>query len=1070
MVVIKGALKKDTLRNITKSLGRFLSILTIVALGVAFLSGLKISPEVMKSTADKYYDDYNLMDIRIVSNLGLTDDDLYKIGKIEGVEKVFGTYTLDVLAAYDEKEVVLRIHGLNSDNNINSVNLIEGRLPQASDEAVIEKGKNDSITAPLGSTIKLSSGKHEPLTDNLKNTEYKVVGFVQTPYYLSFEKGSSNIGNGQIRNFIMIPQENFKLDVFTEIFATVKGAKTLNSYNDEYFHLVDKVTHRIKGLANERANIRYEDILEEGTSKLEKGKKEYFQERDKALEKLSEAEKKIQDAKLEIENGEKKLIEEERRFQLSIKEGREKIVRAEEDLLKGQEEYEKGLKIFIENKILAEQAFKKANADIKKGEESIVLLQGSITQINAALENPLLQQEERQKLIVDLETTKSILTGTKQGIESGKKELEQSKLELIKVEEELNKTKTLLISSKQQLDIEKDNLNNGEKRGIAEFRKAQEEFQRGKMELLDAEEEYKTSKEKAEKELSDAWSKIEDAQTDLNKIEKGKWYVLDRNSHYSYVDYGGAADSIDALAKVFPLFFALVAALVCLTTMTRMVDEQRGNIGTLKALGYGNLDIASKYILYALMATLFGSVLGISLGFTVFPIVIFNSYGIMYILPPATLLFNWTLAISISLVAIGITTLTAFLACINELRETPSSLMRPKAPKVGKRIFLERIPFIWNRLNFSSKVTTRNIFRYKRRFFMTVFGIAGCTALILSAFGIKDSIRTIVDRQFGTVFTYDMTIRLESDSEKYIYDDDRISSYELIGRESGILSLNNLEKDIAIIVPRDIKNVENFIHLQNRKNEKHIKIPEKGVIITEQVSRNMGIKVGDEISLINSDDKEAKTKVSGIAENYLFNYVYLSPGYYKEIFNENVEFNEAIGTIKDTTEDSEDNLSRDLMEKEGISNVSFNTATKEDFEDTIRSLNYAVLVMIVSAGALAFVVLYNLTNVNISERIREIATIKVLGFYDNEVSAYIYRENTVLTLIGTAVGLVIGIFLHRYIMITVEMENMMFGLTLNIKSYIISVILTLGFAVFVNMAMYYKLRNVEMVESLKSVD
>jgi len=353
---------------------------------------------------------------------------------------------------------------------------------------------------------------------------------------------------------------------------------------------------------------------------------------------------------------------------------------------------------------------------------------------------------------------------------------------------------------------------------------------------------------------------------------------------------------------------------------------------------------------------------------------------------------------------------------------------------------------------------------------MTVFGIAGCTALILSAFGIKDSIRTIVDRQFGTVFTYDMTIRLESDSEKYIYDDDRISSYELIGRERGILSLNNLEKDIAIIVPRDIKNVENFIHLQNRKNEKHIKIPEKGVIITEQVSRNMGIKVGDEISLINSDDKEAKTKVSGIAENYLFNYVYLSPGYYKEIFNENVEFNEAIGTIKDTTEDSEDNLSRDLMEKEGISNVSFNTATKEDFEDTIRSLNYAVLVMIVSAGALAFVVLYNLTNVNISERIREIATIKVLGFYDNEVSAYIYRENTVLTLIGTAVGLVIGIFLHRYIMITVEMENMMFGLTLNIKSYIISVILTLGFAVFVNMAMYYKLRNVEMVESLKSVD
>lgn len=800
--MIKSALKKDSIRDIKKSLGRFISILAIVALGVAFFSGLKIAPEVMKNTADKYYDDYNLMDIRVVSNLGLTDNDLKEIGKVEGVDEVFGTYSIDALSVYDEKEVVLRVHGLPSNNNINSVNLVEGRLPDKPKECVIEKGKKDSITVPLGYTIKLYSGKDELLTDNLKNTEYKVVGMVQTPYYLSFEKGSSDIGNGKVRNFIMIPQENFKSNIFTEIFATVKDTKEINSYRDEYFDVVNKVTDRIKNLAK----------------------------------------------------------------------------------------------------------------------------------------------------------------------------------------------------------------------------------------------------------------------------EKGKWYVLDRNSHYSYVDYRGAADRIDALAKVFPVFFGLVVALVCLTTMTRMVDEQRINIGTLKALGYGKRAIASKYIFYALMATSLGCAIGIAIGFTVFPIVIFNAYGIMYVLPPATLSFNWILAISISLVAIGITTLTAFFACNNELRETPSSLMRPKAPKEGKRIFPERIPFIWNRLNFSGKVTVRNIFRYKRRFFMTVFGIAGCTALMLSAFGIKDSIRTIVDKQFGLIFTYDMAVRLESDAEKYISNDDRILSYELIGRQSGTLSSNNMEKDISIIVPRNTEKIDNFIHLQERKDGKKIEIPEKGLIITEQVSRNMDIKIGDNIWLTNSQADEALANVSGIVENYLFNYVYLSPSYYNEIFSEDAEFNEAICVVRDTSKEFEDNLSRELMKNEGIFNVSFNTAAKEDLEDTIRSLNYVVLVMIASAGALAFVVLYNLTNVNISERIREIATIKVLGFYDNEVSAYIYRENTVLTVIGTAVGIIMGIFLHKYIMITVEMENMMFGLSLNIKSYIISIVLTLVFAVFVNMVMYYKLKNVEMVESLKSVD
>ncbi|MDR7855981.1 FtsX-like permease family protein [Tissierella sp.] len=1065
-----NALSKDIVRDIKKSLGRFLSIAAIIALGVAFFSGLKIAPEDMKFTADKYYDDYNLMDIRILSTLGLTEKDLDEISKIEGIKETFATYTIDALARFNDAEAVLRVHGIASDNIVNRVRLVKGRLPEKPNECVIEEGKNGSISVPLGSTIQLSSGKDELLSESLKNTGYKVVGTVQTPYYLSFEKGSSNIGNGQVRNFIMIPQENFKLEVYTDIFATVDGATELNSYKDEYFHIVDNVTDELKNLAKDREIIRHKEILSEGRAEIEKGKNEYLEEKVKVEEKLSDVLRDIEDAKIDIASGEMKLSGEEKEFNVKIQDGKEKIANAEKDLSAGEIEYENGLKAFSEQKAIAEENFKNAENEIEKGEEGLLKLEESISQINSALENPLLADEQRQKINSDLQTAIAMLEGTKKSVEDGKRQLEAGRFELNKGEEELNNAKELLLSSRKALEEEKVKLIEGEETGIAEFKKARRDIEEAKIKLLDGEKEYLEGKNKADKELADAWKKIEDGERKLSKVEKGKWYVLDRDSHYSYVDYGGAADRIDALSKVFPIFFALVAALVCLTTMTRMVDEQRVNIGTLKALGYSKGSIASKYIIYALTATVLGCIIGIGVGYTLFPTVIFNAYGIMYILPPVTLNFNIGLATAISLGAIGLITMTTFLACNNELKESPSSLMRPRAPKMGKRILLERIPFIWNRFSFSYKVTTRNIFRYKRRFFMTVIGIAGCTALMLTAFGIKDSIRTVVDRQYGVLFTYDMTVGIKPSKAKYLDEVDKINSYELILRESGTLSSNNIKKDISIVVPKDIKNIDSFIHLQERKKENKINIPEEGIVITEQVGKSLDVKVGDEITFINVDNDEALVKIIGITENYTFNYVYLSANYYEEIFDKEVEFNEAIAILEDTSKDIEDQLSTELLSLEGISGVNFNRTVKEDFENTIRSLNYVVMVMIISAGALAFVVLYNLTNVNISERIREIATIKVLGFYDSEVSAYIYRENTILTIIGTMVGLVMGVILHRFIMITVEMDNIMFGLKLSFKSHIISIILTLVFAILVNFAMYYKLKNVEMVESLKSVD
>ncbi len=1070
MVVRKSALRKDAFRDIRNSLGRFIAIVAIVALGVSFFSGLKIAPEDMKFTADKYYDDYNLMDIRIVSTLGLTEADLEEINRIQGVKESFGTYTLDALTSYDDKEIVLRVHGYSSEDQINGFNLIEGRLPKKPNECLAEVGYENITNIPIGTNINLYSNKNGSLEEDLENTEFKVVGTVQTPYYLSFEKGSSNMGNGKVGNFIIIPQENFKLEVFTDIFVTVEGVKELNSYKDEYFDVVDNVTNSLKELAKDREKIRYDELISEAREELEDGKKEYYEEKSKADEKLADALKEIEDAKIDIQKGEKELKDKENEFYASIKDGKEKISQSEKELLKGEDEYKQGLEDFNKQKSLAEEGFLAAEEEIKKGEEAILLLDEQIDQINAALENPLLPEEERIKLEIQLQNLTEMLKDTKSSLEKGKKELALNKEALIKGEEELKKTKDLLLTSRIKLEEEKEKLIKGEMEGIQEFNKAREELEQAKIDLAEGEKEYEKAKEDAERELADAWEEIEDGERKIEEIEKAKWYVLDRKSHYSYMDYGGAADRIDALSKVFPLFFALVAALVSLTTMTRMVDEQRVNIGTLKALGYDKGDIAFKYIIYALTATIIGCIIGIIIGYTVFPTVIFNAYGIMYILPPVVLRFNIPLALGVSIVAVLVTTLTAYIACSNELKENAAALMRPKAPRIGKTILLEKIPIIWNRFNFSYKVTLRNIFRYKRRFFMTVFGIAGCTALVLAAFGIRDSIRDVVDRQYGNLFTYDISIGTEDKGLKYLDNIELIQSYELIQREGGSISSNGIEKDISIVVPKDTDKIDKFIHLQRRKDGTKIKIPKRGVVITEQVSKSLGVKVGDEIKLINNEDKEALVKITDITENYTLNYLYLSREYYKEIFDEEIEYNEALGILKATSKEIEDDLSKKLVNKDGITSVTFNSIIKEEFEDIIGSLGYVVLVMIVSAGSLAFVVLYNLTNVNISERIREIATIKVLGFYDNEVSAYIYRENTILTIIGTLVGLGMGIFLHRYIMTTVEMDNIMFGLKLHTMSYIYSVLLTLIFSVLVNFAMFYKLKNIEMVESLKSID
>ena len=812
---MKNALLKDTFREIKKSFGRFVSIFAIVTLGVAFFAGIKASAPDMRITADKYYDDYNFMDLRLLSTLGFDENDIDKIKKDENIEGIFPTSSMDVLTTINNNELVLKIHALpknnlSNDNKdyINRPKIVEGRLPENPGECVIGKGDIREADVKIGSKLKITSGTNDDISKSFKIDEFQVVGIVETPYYLTFEKGTSNIGNGRVSNFIMISEKDMEIDCYKEVLITIKDAKKLNSFNK-----------------------KYEDFI---------------------------------------------------------------------------------------------------------------------------------------------------------------------------------------LPSKNSLE----------------------------------------------------------------DIGESKWYVLDRNSNYSFVDYDGSADRVSAIAQVFPLFFFLVAALVCLTTMTRMVDEQRINIGTLKALGYSKLAIASKYILYAAFASIGGSIAGIAIGFTVFPIVIFDAYSMLYTLPPVILKFDVLYASIATLSAVLITTLAAFLACNKELIEMPSLLMRPKAPKEGKRILLERIPFIWNRFNFSKKVTARNIFRYKKRFFMTVIGIAGCTALLLAGFGIKDSIEAIVEKQFGEVYKYNMTIVFDSNTDmqnqgeiiKEVSKNGEITDYTSIKTKNVDVSSDEATEAVTIIVPKYKNEFNNFIDLKSRKNKEEVEIQEDGIILTEKAAKQLKVRIGDTIYIDKEENEKVPVKIRGISEQYVMNYVYMTDNLYEKIFKEEIKFNKMFAILANKSKESEDKLSKEILKESKVTSVSFNSLSENSFKETISSLNYVVLIMIISAGALAFVVLYNLTNVNISERIREIATIKVLGFYDNEVSAYVYRENFVLTFIGTLTGLGLGVLLHKFIMITAEPDNMMFGRNIDFMSFLYASILTLVFASIVNFVMYFKLKKTPMVESLKSVD
>ena len=1073
---------KDIFREIKISLGRFLSILCIVAIGVAFFAGIKASAPDMKNSADTYFDKYNVQDIQVYSTIGLTKKDVAAIKKIKGVKSVQPSFSMDTLSQIDSTQMVIKVISYGIDQKMNKIRVVEGRMPERENECLVEASSATNKlygTFRIGDTIKLQSGTDDALSKSLKRTKYKIVGTCYNPNYLSYEKGSSNIGSGTVNSFIYIQNTNVLKDYYTEVDVCVKGAKDLDCYSDEYFDVVDPVLKKIKKISNKQIDARIQSYQ----SELDEKKQE-------ATDKFKDAENQFNDAQNKIDSGLSEIQSNELKLQNSkdqINQGWNEYyanlqvldnIPTLQNAIAQIEESEKKLPELLSQKEQVENGLQQINAEGDLNTKR-TLIQNAIDFIDIALKKleNYPDSSDAETIRIKLNEKKELLQGQLSLIDQAiakKAELEailpqiQSGIEQIQAgvakKTELQSQLNQLLNAKNELNNAYVSLINGQAQyedGVSKIEDAKNELNKSIEQLTLSKAEFNIQKHDALRELSDA-------QLEIDKME-GKWIVLDRNSHYSYRDYGACADRMDGIAKVFPVFFFLVAALVCMTTMTRMVDEQRNEMGTLKALGYSKLQIASKYIIYALIASILGSILGCSLGMYLFPTVIFNAWNTLYNIDQIKFLFQPGLILLASGSVTGITLLATLYSIYSELIEMPSQLMRPKAAKAGKKILLERITFIWKRLSFLQKVTARNIFRYKKRFFMTIIGIAGCSALLVAGFGINDSISDIVNQQYNVIYHYDATVSAETSEitsqikslkgVKDVYEEDHLAV---------TTKIENKDISTTVHIISNDKKFKDFCTLFNGNNE--FDLDDSSVLISQKMATKLNKKAGDTIKIKDANNKVIKAKIKGVFTNYVGHHIYASESLYKS-WNTNAKTTHIyLIKSKKTTKKFERNLGNKIMNIDGVQSVTFYSSLQKNFKDMIKSISYIVVVLVISAACLAFVVLYNLSNVNISERKREIATIKVLGFTRKEVDAYINRETILLTILGSLIGLGIGIGLHHLIMNLAEMDDIMFGRTINSISYVISFVMTIGFNAIINLCMHKKLNNIQMVESLKAVE
>ena len=1283
------ALHKDFWMEIRKSKARFISIFLIVALGVAFFSGIQASSPDMRYSGDAYYEAAKLMNLKIQGTLGLTQRDVKAVSDIDGVELAEGSYSTDVMSGEDDARKVLHLESISS--NFNLLTADEGRIPEKSGEIFLDKPFAKNRGYKIGDTISVSEDGDSEL---LKKTTYTVVGIGSSPLYISFNRGNTTLGSGEVSGFGYILPEDFDQEAFTQIYVMVHESGDVISYTDAYDNLIKKIRKRVEGIEKEQCSLRYEEIVAEANEKLndarkelEDGKKESEEKLGDAKKKLDDGQKKYEDGKKEYEDGKQQLSDAKKELtdgkqqladgrkqiedgwsqlnsakqqvedglsqlnsarsqladseaqinekqaeltagyeqlnaakqqvsdgEIQLREAEKTLESKQDELDSGREQLETGKNTIKETKAaltgqkeqceaglvqvsdgesqissseealsgqqaqldeltsqkeaLSSQAAElqaqyDAGAEAGKTEEELAELSTQIQTLNgqisameeqinagqaqidgaqaeltakkselaqtrAELESSLGQinegfsqikeqeetlsrteaqlnegQEELDKGKKELETKKAELSAAKEEIaanqatlddgqsqldsaraqlSSGRQQLEEKQAQLNAGQAEIQANTEKLTSSQAELDANEQKLLDGEKEireNEQKLKDAKKDLEDAKKKLSDGKKEYQDGKKEADDKIAEAQQKIEDAQKEMDDIETPEWIVTDRNDLPEYSDFGDNAERLKNIGKVFPMIFFLVAALISLTTMTRMVEEQRTQIGTMKALGYGKASIASKYLSYAFLATVGGSIAGVLFGEKVLPFIIIQAYGIMYwnIGDHMQLDYELQYALIASGAAVICTMGATLFSCAKTLAETPASLMRPPAPKEGKRILIERISFIWKHLSFSWKSSMRNLFRYKKRLFMTIFGIAGSMGLMLVGFGLYDSIMDIAILQYDQIQHYDAMVindedatdSQEKDLLKFLDGNSEIDHYTRVQLTKMTAPKEKGSVSIYVYVPENTENFKEDVTLRDRKSHEQYELTDDGAVICEKTASLIGVKAGDKITL-EKDNRKYKVKITAVTENYMGHYVYMTPSCYEKTFGEKPEYLSTVYTMKEDAGSDLETIGNEVLKYPAALSISYTSSTAGQVERMLGSLGAVIWVLIISAGMLAFVVLYNLNNINITERQRELATLKVLGFYDGEVSQYVFRENILLSFIGILAGAVFGILLHRYVITTVEVDAVMFGRNIKPISFVYSGIITFGFSMFVNMVMHFKLKKIDMVESLKSVE
>lgn len=1196
----KKALRKDFYMEIRKSMGRFLSIFFIVAIGCAFFAGIRSSEPDMRYSGDAYFDRKNLMDLQVISTMGLTDEDVEAIEKLDGIEKAEAGYSVDALCTEGDNQIVMHVMSLLP--SMNQVQVENGRLPEKSDECVVDADFLSKSTLKIGDRVTLSSGTDKPVTDSLKEDTFTIVGSVSSPCYIGFQRGSTTIGSGNISAFLCVPEESFCMEVYTEIYAQVKGAEKLTAFTDQYDQRIDSVMKEVEAIKEEREKARYDEIVTEASEKLadaekeitdaeaelEQGKAEAQEKLTAAREKLENAQKELEQAKKELASSQAKIAsskEELEQAQKELNESSGKIAAGEKELneksialatlkeqkdtLQGQlaaleqqkEELsgqkttleaqkrtlQEGQKNLLDTQAVLQQQISRLKAEkedlnaegIRLSEEKETLqkeYEELKSQYEASGDTEILKQVEAKKAQLDevnakiaensakieqnktlLETVESQMDPLEEKLVQMKNGLEQTETALEKISaglseieagqeqmqtgltqmesyissgefqlqaarEQLESGKNQILSGQRQIEDAKKRIADGEEQiqaGIKQIQDGETGLADGWIEYQDGERQANAEIADGEAQIADAKVQLADAKKEIEQIEKPTWYIYDRSHLPEYSGYGDNADRMKAIGEVFPLIFFLVAALISLTTMTRMVEEERTLIGTLKALGYSKKSIAAKYLGYAVLATLTGGIFGVMIGEKILPYIIITAYKIMYRhLPDVEIPYNLYYGVLACVAALLCTVAATIFSCMKELKEQAAELMRPPAPKQGKRVFLEYIPFLWKRLNFTWKSTVRNLMRYKKRFFMTIFGIGGCMGLMLVGFGLKDSISSIVPLQYEDIQLYDGNVILQSD----VTMQEKQEVYEALEKNSQVVATaedllqkitiehDGVSKEVYLNVPENVEKFSDFVVLQDRTTKEKYQLTDKGAVLTEKMAKELGVSAGDTVTIKEENEKERTVKISQICENYMSHYLYMTPAVYKAAYGKEPEYNSIYYRTEGRTTKEAELVGEAALKLDGALSVSYTTELRQQVDDMLQSLDIVIVVLIISAGMLAFVVLYNLNNINITERKRELATLKVLGFYDKEVTEYVYRENILLTLIGSVFGMLLGKILHRFIIVTVEIDSVMFGRNINTISFVYAFLLTVVFSLFVNWVMYFKLKKINMVESLKSVE